>query len=76
MVLLYQIEQAEARVAFGLWCVWDSSATIQAVLGVNADARLAALRAALFVVALVAALARFFTRWPPGGQPGSQERQQ
>jgi hypothetical protein len=46
------------------------AATTQAVLQVNGDARLAALRAALFVVALVAALALFFTRWIPTKPPG------
>ncbi len=52
-------------------------ATINAILAVNASARLSALRAALAVVALVAALALFFTRWIPNLQPGasgSQER--
>lgn len=47
------------------------AATIQAVLQVNGDARLAALRAALFVVALVAAIALFFTRWIPTKPPGA-----
>jgi EmrB/QacA subfamily drug resistance transporter len=46
-------------------------ATINAVLAVNASARLAALRAALAVVALVAVLALFFTRWIPDRQPGA-----
>jgi hypothetical protein len=41
------------------------------VLEVNADARLAALRGALFVVAIVAAIALFFTRQIPTVQPGS-----
>jgi hypothetical protein len=48
-----------------------STETTQAVLQVNADARLAALRAALFVVALVAAIALFFTRWIPAQPPGA-----
>jgi hypothetical protein len=48
-----------------------SAATTQAVLEVNGDARLAALRAALFVVALVAAIALFFTRQIPTRPPGS-----
>ncbi len=39
--------------------------TINAILAVNASARLSALRAALAVVALVAVLALFFTRWIP-----------
>jgi hypothetical protein len=38
---------------------------------VNADARLAALRAALFVVVLVAAIALFFTRQIPTRPPGA-----
>ena len=48
-----------------------SAETTQAVLEVNADARLAALRAALFVVALVAAIALFFTRWIPAQPLGA-----
>ena len=48
-----------------------SEATIQAVLQINADARLAALRGALFVVVLAAALALFFTRWVPTEPPGA-----
>ena len=47
------------------------ASTTQAVLQVNADARLAALRAALFVVVLAAALALFFTRWVPTRPPGA-----
>jgi hypothetical protein len=46
-------------------------ATINAILAVNASARLSALRAALAVVALVAVLALFFTRWIPDQQPGA-----
>ena len=46
-------------------------ATINAILAVNASARLSALRAALAVVALVAVLALFFTRWIPTKQPGA-----
>ena len=48
-----------------------SEATIQEVLQINADARLAALRGALFVVAIVAAIALFFTRQIPTVQPGA-----
>ena len=48
-----------------------TQATIDAVLQINADARLAALRAALFVVVLAAALALFFTRWVPTRSPGA-----
>jgi MFS family permease len=48
-----------------------STTTTEAVLAVNGDARLAALRAALFVVALVAAIALFFTRWIPVEPPGA-----
>jgi EmrB/QacA subfamily drug resistance transporter len=47
--------------------------TINAILAVNASARLSALRAALAVVALVAVLALFFTRWIPDQQPGARE---
>jgi EmrB/QacA subfamily drug resistance transporter len=45
--------------------------TINAILAVNASARLSALRAALSVVALVAVLALFFTSWIPSRQPGA-----
>ena len=55
----------------GLEAYGASQATIQEVLSVNADARLAALRAALFVVVLAAALALFFNRWVPTSPPGS-----
>ena len=48
-----------------------SAETTRAVLQVNGDAHLAALRAALFVVALVAAIALFFTRWIPAQPPGA-----
>ena len=48
-----------------------SQATIQEVLQINADARLAALRGALFVVAIVAAIALFFTRQIPTRPPGA-----
>jgi len=41
------------------------------VLQINADARLAALRGALFVVVLAAAIALFFTRQIPTEQPGA-----
>jgi EmrB/QacA subfamily drug resistance transporter len=47
--------------------------TINAVLAVNASARLSALRAALSVVALVAVLALFFTSWIPNRQPGAPQ---
>jgi EmrB/QacA subfamily drug resistance transporter len=47
-------------------------ATINAILAVNASARLSALRAALAVVALIAVLALFFTRWIPDRQPGAE----
>jgi EmrB/QacA subfamily drug resistance transporter len=50
-------------------------ATINAILAVNASARLSALRAALAVVALVAVLALFFTRWIPTKQPGASGSQ-
>jgi MFS family permease len=50
--------------------------TINAVLAVNASARLSALRAALSVVALVAVLALFFTSWIPNRQPGASASQE
>ncbi len=50
--------------------------TINAILAVNASARLSALRAALAVVALVAVLALFFTRWIPNRQPGASDSQE
>jgi hypothetical protein len=55
----------------GLEAYGASEATIQEVLQINADARLAALRAALFVVVLAAVLALFFTRRIPTEPPGS-----
>ena len=55
----------------GLEAYGASEATIQEVLQINADARLAALRGALFVVAIVAAIALFFTRQIPTVQPGA-----
>ena len=48
-----------------------SEATIQEVLQINADARLAALRGAMFVVVIAATLALFFTRRIPTEPPGS-----
>ncbi|HEY6407987.1 MAG TPA: MFS transporter [Ktedonobacteraceae bacterium] len=48
-----------------------SAATIQAVLEVNANGRLQALRTALFVVVLVAALSLLFTRRIPTRPPGA-----
>ena len=48
-----------------------SQETIQAALQINANARIAALRGALFVVVLAAALALFFTRRIPTEPPGS-----
>jgi len=44
------------------------------VLQINADARLAALRGAMFVVVIVATLALFFTRWIPTEPPGSKAK--
>jgi len=44
--------------------------TTQALLDLNAAARLQGLRAALFVVVLAAMLALFFTNWIPVRQPG------
>jgi Na+/melibiose symporter-like transporter len=62
---------SDTAVRMGLESYWATQATIQEVLQINADARLAALRAALFVVVLAAALALFFTRWVPSKPPGS-----
>ncbi|MBV9354940.1 MAG: MFS transporter [Chloroflexi bacterium] len=45
--------------------------TIQDVLAINSEARLAALRSALFVVAATAMLALFFTGGIPTRQPGA-----
>jgi MFS family permease len=47
-----------------------SPAATQAVLDLNAEARLQGLRAALFIVVLAAMLALFFTGWIPVRQPG------
>ena len=55
----------------GLEAYGASQATIQEVLSVNADARLAAMRATLFVVVLAAALALFFTMHIPTESPGA-----
>src|SRR5260370_40231572 len=52
---------SDTAVRMGLEAYAASQATIQQVLQINADARLAALRGALFVVASVAAIARVFT---------------
>jgi hypothetical protein len=46
-------------------------AQTDALLALNAEARLAGLRAALFVVLLSACLALFFTNWVPVKQPGA-----
>lgn len=62
---------SDTAVRMGLEAYGATQATIQEVLQINADARLAALRAALFVVVLVAALALFFTRWIPTRPPGA-----
>ncbi len=62
---------SDTAVRMGLEAYGATQATIQEVLQINADARLAALRAALFVVVLAAALALFFTRWVPTRSPGA-----
>ncbi len=62
---------SDTTARMGLEAYGASEATIQAVLEVNADARLAALRGALFVIAIVAAIALFFTRQIPTVQPGA-----
>ncbi len=60
---------SDTAVRMGLEAYGATEATIQEVLQINADARLAALRAALFVVVLAAALALFFTRRIPTRPP-------
>jgi hypothetical protein len=62
---------SDTTARMGLEAYGASQATIQQVLQINADARLAALRGALFVVVLAAALALFFTRRLPTEPPGS-----
>jgi EmrB/QacA subfamily drug resistance transporter len=62
---------SDTAVRTSLQAAGAAEATIQEVLQINADARLAALRAALFVVVLAAALALFFTRRLPNAPPGS-----
>ncbi len=62
---------SDTAVRMGLEAYGAAEATIQEVLQINADARLAALRAALFVVVLAAALALFFTRRIPTKPPGA-----
>jgi EmrB/QacA subfamily drug resistance transporter len=62
---------SDTAVRTSLEAAGAAEATIQEVLQINADARLAALRAALFVVVLAAALALFFTRRLPSEPPGS-----
>ena len=62
---------SDTAVRMSLEAYGATQATIDAVLQINADARLAALRAALFVVVLAAALALFFTRRIPTEPPGA-----
>jgi Na+/phosphate symporter len=62
---------SDTAVRTGLESYGASEATIQEVLHINADARLAALRGALFVVVIAAALALFFTRQIPTRPPGA-----
>src|SRR5207248_11625069 len=62
---------SDTAVRMGLEAYGAAEATTQEVLQINADARLAALRAALFVVVLAAALALFFTRRIPTKPPGA-----
>ena len=62
---------SDTAVRMGLEAYGAAEATIQEVLQINADARLAALHAALFVVVLAAALALFFTMWVPTWSPGA-----
>jgi EmrB/QacA subfamily drug resistance transporter len=63
---------ADSAVRSTLQAAGVPEGTINAILAVNASARLSALRAALAVVALVAVLALFFTRWIPTRQPGAE----
>jgi EmrB/QacA subfamily drug resistance transporter len=62
---------SDTAVRTGLESYGASQATIQEVLQINADARLAALRGAMFVVVIAAALALFFTRRIPTVPPGA-----
>ncbi|HEY6409823.1 MAG TPA: MFS transporter, partial [Ktedonobacteraceae bacterium] len=64
---------SDTAVRSSLQAYGATEATIQEVLQINADARLVALRTALFVVVLAAALALFFTRRLPSEPPGGQE---
>ena len=62
---------SDTAVSTALEAQGASSETIQAVLQVNADARIEALRTSLFVVVIAATLALFFTRRIPTEPPGS-----
>jgi len=62
---------SDTAVRTGLEAYGASEATIQEVLQINADARLAALRGAMFVVVIAATLALFFTRRIPTEPPGA-----
>jgi MFS family permease len=64
---------SDSAVREALHAAGVSDTTTAAILEVNSAARLAALRTALAIVALVAALALFFTRWIPEQQPGAPE---
>jgi MFS family permease len=62
---------SDTTVRKGLEAYGATQATIQEVLHIDADARLSALRGALFVVVIAAALALFFTRRIPSVPPGT-----
>jgi Na+/melibiose symporter-like transporter len=62
---------SDAALSQSLQAAGVSPTTTQALLDLNAAARLTGLRAALFVVVLAATLALFFTTWIPVQQPGT-----
>jgi Na+/melibiose symporter-like transporter len=62
---------SDSELRAGLAAHGVSATTAQEVLAANAEARLAALRTALFVVAIAATLALFFSGWIPSRQPGT-----
>ena len=63
---------SDTALSQGLTAAGVAPATTQELLALNAEARLIGLRSALFVVALAATLALFFTGWVPTRQPGQE----